>query len=256
LLSQPPSRPATAAVRPETTKDVAPGPVAALMPAKSIMAPPDPAAAKLTEPDAPANAAPSLSPPQKTVTTPAATEPDAAETSEPPAIPVARTEFGIDLGGANSVDGLRALWRGLLKYRANKALTDLRPLIVVRERSNGLGMQLRLVAGPIGDAAAAARICATIIENNRSCETTLFDGQRLALVKNEGSANADSASKTETSAPVSTAAPAERAAPASGRSSHRRSGLKRTRSEEVSEKDTSKPPAPKPSLTQFLGLSH
>ena len=79
------------------------------------------------------------------------TEPDAA----PAAIAVQRTEFGVDLGGANSIDGLRALWRGLLKYRSNKALAELRPIIVVKERSNGLGMQLRLVAGPIADAAAA-----------------------------------------------------------------------------------------------------
>jgi hypothetical protein len=60
-------------------------------------------------------------------------------------------------------------------------LTTLRPIIVVREGSNGLGMQLRLVAGPLGDAAAAAKICAALIENGLACETTVFDGQRLAI---------------------------------------------------------------------------
>jgi hypothetical protein len=92
---------------------------------------------------------------------------------------VQRTEFGVDLGAANSIDGLRALWRGLLK--SNTALAALRPIIVVRERNNGLGMQLRLVAGPLGDAAAAARICAGLVESERSCETSVFDGQRLAV---------------------------------------------------------------------------
>jgi hypothetical protein len=42
-------------------------------------------------------------------------------------------------------------------------------------------MQLRLVAGPLNDAGAAARICAVLMENNRPCETAIFDGQRLSL---------------------------------------------------------------------------
>jgi hypothetical protein len=37
------------------------------------------------------------------------------------------------------------------------------------------------VAGPLSDAAAAAKICAALAESDRSCETTVFDGQRLAL---------------------------------------------------------------------------
>ena len=60
-----------------------------------------------------------------------------------------RTEFGVDVGGANSVGGLRALWRGLLKSKSNAPLSALRPIIVVKEGTGGLGMQLRLVAGPL-----------------------------------------------------------------------------------------------------------
>ena len=44
---------------------------------------------------------------------------------------------------------MRALWRGLLKSRSNAALAALRPIIVIKEGNNGLGMQLRLVAGPL-----------------------------------------------------------------------------------------------------------
>jgi len=55
------------------------------------------------------------------------------------------------------------------------------PIIVVKENSAGLGLQLRLVAGPLDDAAAAAKLCAGLAENKRTCEPTLFDGQRLAL---------------------------------------------------------------------------
>jgi hypothetical protein len=94
--------------------------------------------------------------------------------------PVAVADFGVDLGTANSISGLRALWRGLAK--SHKAqLEGLRPLLTVHERRNGLGLQLRLIAGPIKDAAAAARICAALGEAARDCKTTAFDGQRLAV---------------------------------------------------------------------------
>jgi hypothetical protein len=113
--------------------------------------------------------------------------------SSPPLI-VKRTEFGVDVGGANSVGGLRALWRGLLKTRSNAALRALQPIIVIKEGSNGLGMQLRLVAGPLKDAAAAARICATMTANKRPCETAVFDGQRLAVKVEESGAAVEAVS--------------------------------------------------------------
>jgi hypothetical protein len=91
---------------------------------------------------------------------------------------VHKTEFALDLGSANSISGLRALWRGLVK--SNGELATLRPIIMVKEGSTGLGMQLRLGAGPLSDAAAAAKICARLSENQRPCETTVYDGQRLA----------------------------------------------------------------------------
>lgn len=94
--------------------------------------------------------------------------------------PVAVAAFGIDLGSANSISGLRALWRGLAKSHKTQ-LDGLRPLIAVQERRNGLGLQLRLIAGPIKDAAAAARICAALEGANRDCKTATFDGQRLSL---------------------------------------------------------------------------
>jgi hypothetical protein len=106
--------------------------------------------------------------------------PESALSKASAEITVQRTEFGIDLGGANSIDGLRALWRALLQSNA-AAIASLRPIIVVKERNNGLGLQLRLVAGPLSDAAAAAKICAALIESERTCETSVFDGQRLAI---------------------------------------------------------------------------
>lgn len=104
---------------------------------------------------------------------------DARETPADEAA-VAHADFGVDLGAANSIGGLRALWRGLIKsHRAD--LDGLRPLIAIHERRNGLGLQLRLIAGPIRDAAAAARICAVLSGAERDCKTSIFDGQRLSL---------------------------------------------------------------------------
>ena len=106
---------------------------------------------------------------------------------------IQRTEFAVELGGANSIGGLRALWRGLLKTHSNRAvLAELQPIIVLRESNTGLGMQLKLAAGPLHDAAEAARICAALTESSkRSCETTVFDGQRLAMGNEEAQVAAE-----------------------------------------------------------------
>ena len=161
-----------------------------LMASKSLMAPPDPAAPKLIEPEKPASPASpaSAGPANDEVASVPAAEQDPVEATQAIAPKIQRTEFAVDVGGANSVGGLRALWRGLLKSRSNAALTTLHPLIVVKESSTGLGMQLRLVAGPLDDAAAAAKICAALTERQQPCETTVFDGQRLAMTADEQAA--------------------------------------------------------------------
>jgi hypothetical protein len=180
---QNPAAPATSSASADA-KAPAARPATPLMPSRLMMAPPDPAATKLTVPDQPPEIITAAPVPEAMASAPAAPDPAASNaTSE---IAVQRTEFGVDLGGANSIEGLRALWRGLLK--SNTALTSLRPIIVVKERSNGLGMQLRLVAGPLSDAAAAAKICAALVESERSCETAVFDGQRLAIKSDDPSA--------------------------------------------------------------------
>jgi hypothetical protein len=143
----------------------------------SVLGPPDPVASKL-EPVKPANAAPPPAPVADAMASASAKEgdpPDAASDK----LAVQRTEFAVDLGTANSVNGLRALWRGLLK--SNASLAELHPIIVIKEGNTGLGMQLRLAAGPLRDAAAAAKICAALVEGKRICETTVYDGQRLAM---------------------------------------------------------------------------
>jgi hypothetical protein len=164
-------------VKPEPAK---PSPATPLMASPSMMAPPDPAAGKLIEPGKAPNPVIASPIPDVVAAAPSATDAEADDDTAPK-VSLRRTEFGVDLGSANSVNGLRALWLGLLKSKSNASLTALRPIIVIKEATNGLGMQLRLVAGPLNDAGAAARICAILTENKRPCETAIFDGQRLSL---------------------------------------------------------------------------
>lgn len=204
-----PSPASTSATKEVPTRPAA-MPATPLVESKSMMAPPDPAAGKLMETSKPASAI--AAEPIAAVVAAAPSGEGAEQEAADAALPkVQRTEFGVDVGGANSIAGLRALWRGLLKSRSNAPLAALQPLIVIREGSGGRGMQLRLVAGPLGDAAAAAKICAVLIESDRDCETAVYDGQRLALKAED----APAAAKPAVVAPPATRkknAPQKRAA--------------------------------------------
>ncbi len=106
--------------------------------------------------------------------------PPATVTPAGPAQSVAtKTDFGIDVGGNTSVEGLRALWTNLKSTQP--ALFDgLRPVIAIRDGGSA-GIELRLVAGPVANAAAAARLCAALSSAGQTCQPAIFDGQRLAL---------------------------------------------------------------------------
>lgn len=226
-------------------------PSGSLMPPKPMMSPPDPVAGKLIEPAKPAVAPKTgtSAPAEIAAVAPKPAEEKAHEKDEPdPTTEIAarRTEFGVDVGGANSVPGLRALWRGLLKSRANAALTALRPIIVIKENNNGLGMQLRLVAGPINDAAAAAKICASLTVSDRGCTTTVFEGQRLTMAADEQKPNTEASSETK---PASQAKPEAEAKPKSY--GHRHYAPKRQAKEDVPP-----PPEEKPSTLSLIFGRH
>jgi hypothetical protein len=90
-----------------------------------------------------------------------------------------KTEFGIDVGGNASIEGLRTLWTTL--KAAQPALFDgLRPVIAVREGKSG-SVELRLIAGPLPNASIAARLCAALSAVSQACQPSVFDGQRLAV---------------------------------------------------------------------------
>jgi hypothetical protein len=91
------------------------------------------------------------------------------------------TDFGIDLGSANSVNGLRTLW-STLKGKYPQLLNNMWPVMAVRDRPKQPGtVELRLVAGPLPNAGHAARLCASFAALAIACQPTVFDGQRLAL---------------------------------------------------------------------------
>jgi hypothetical protein len=91
-----------------------------------------------------------------------------------------RTEFGIDLGGNASIEGVRSLW-STLKSGQPALLDGLRPVIAVREGQKPGALELRLIAGPLPNASIAARLCAGLSSAGQACQPVVFDGQRLAL---------------------------------------------------------------------------
>ncbi len=137
---------------------------------------------------APANATPI--PPQAALTKPADEEvtsavspPDHPEAdARPPggsaSGTVTKRQFGLDLGGSPSEDPVRAAWDTALR-RHGTLLKNLRPMMVTREHPRG-GMEYRLIAGPIGNAAKAARFCAAITGTGGACQPAMYEGQKLA----------------------------------------------------------------------------
>jgi len=187
--------PQISSLQPDTPA-VTPRPPAPASPPTAAAAPPAPAslptaAAALAAPEWLANAPePWPSPsaaieiaPAPQAQTRVATVPAAAAGDTPPAATAApaatRTEFGVDIGGASSLDELRALWNAA-KGQHPRLLGGLRPIFSVREDRSGT-LDMRLIVGPLANASAAARLCASLGAADVMCSTRPYDGQRLAV---------------------------------------------------------------------------
>ncbi|QOZ53210.1 hypothetical protein [Bradyrhizobium sp. CCBAU 53338] len=239
--SGPPQTASAASLVPQSPTTTSAIPILPLVPSKSIMAPPDPAASKLIQPETTEKAVETKSDaaPAPTEVAAAPAKPPEATEAESPAITVQQTRFAIDLGGANSVDGLRALWRGLSK--SHPEVAALRPIIMIKEGKNGLGMQLHLGAGPLINAAAAAKLCAGLAENDRHCETTVFDGQRLSMRGGSDKNQDKNSEKSQDSVPQAETVPAP--VPAAKPEKHRRTYSSRRSSRR---EEPAPAPAPQP----------
>lgn len=98
-----------------------------------------------------------------------------------PAAPVAtRTDFGVDIGGGPTLAALRVAWNAARRNHA-ALLEGMRPVIAIRDGTKPGSVDLRLIIGPLSNAAAAARLCASLAAAGLSCQPAVFDGQRLAL---------------------------------------------------------------------------
>ena len=92
---------------------------------------------------------------------------------------MSKTEYGLDLGSASTIEALRTAWNAALR-RHGAVLEGLRPVVQMRERPRPGATEFRLIAGPIPNATAAARLCATMTAAGAICAPAVFDGQRLA----------------------------------------------------------------------------
>jgi hypothetical protein len=143
---------------------------AAAAPTSAPVPPPGAIAAAPHAPAAPPAATPSPEPASTRVANlPEASEPDPGKTRI--------VDFGLDIGGSTTFDGLRALWNSV---RSNTAdlFDDLHPMVAVRENKSR-GVDLRLVVGPIASSEAATQMCATLLAARRFCQMTIFEGQPL-----------------------------------------------------------------------------
>jgi hypothetical protein len=97
-----------------------------------------------------------------------------------PSILLSNTPFAVDVGGATTLEGIDRLWRERMENYP-QALAGLSPRILLQQTSQG-ALELRLVAGPIPDAADAALLCSRLVAAGlQRCLPAIFDGQQLAL---------------------------------------------------------------------------
>jgi hypothetical protein len=136
--------------------------------APSPTAPPGAIAASPPAPAAPPAAALPPTPPTRVANLPEAADPEGKSRI---------VDFGLDVGGATTFDGLRALWNSVRNNTAD-LFDDLHPMVAVRENKSR-GVDLRLVVGPIGSSEAATQMCATLLAARRFCQMTIFEGQPL-----------------------------------------------------------------------------
>ena len=112
-------------------------------------------------------AAPVSMPPVWMVNAPAVEEP-----TEPH-----KLEFGVDLGGASTMDVLSARWAAV-KANFGPLLTGLHPLAAPDTRPGSTGF--RLLVGPVANPAAGMQLCARFAAVRITCRTAKFAGEQLA----------------------------------------------------------------------------
>ncbi len=151
-------------------------------------APPAPSAPATTAPATTPPAAAAQSPPTAATVAPKADAPVAAvpmpptrvatvATSEPVPSAGTQNEFGLDLGGAATLDGVRQRWI-TVKANFGPLLSGMYPLAAREHRAGATGY--RLVVGPLPNSPAATGLCAHFAAARTACKSAKFDGEQIA----------------------------------------------------------------------------
>lgn len=91
---------------------------------------------------------------------------------------ISRTRFAVEIGAADTMAGLRELWRRL--SRENRPLIGaLDPAVALTEQDGTL--RLRLLAGPFANAADAIQLCAVLVRRGVDCRAVPSEGQQLVM---------------------------------------------------------------------------
>jgi hypothetical protein len=98
----------------------------------------------------------------------------AALENEHPAV----KQIGIEIGGAPSIEALRAHWSSV-KANIGPDIVGLSPTYTIRQKATG-GAEYRLVLGPVPNSAAAIRLCAKLATSRITCRAGTFNVQKLA----------------------------------------------------------------------------
>ena len=104
------------------------------------------------------------------VATVSITEPD-PPSSKP------QSEFGLDLGGATTVEAVRQRW-SVMKANFGPLLSGMHPRAARDARPGGVGY--RLVVGPLPNSTSASGLCAHFTAAGAACRPVKFNGEPIA----------------------------------------------------------------------------
>ncbi|HEY1981648.1 MAG TPA: hypothetical protein VGH13_16355 [Xanthobacteraceae bacterium] len=96
------------------------------------------------------------------------------------AVAPTRAAYGVDIGSGLTIQALRTRWAAIRSAHPD-VLDGLEPILSVREIPRANHVELRLVAGPLPDAGAAAQLCASLTPMGLFCQPAMYDGQHLAV---------------------------------------------------------------------------
>jgi hypothetical protein len=91
-----------------------------------------------------------------------------------------RAAYGVDIGSGLTIQALRTRWAAIRSAHPD-VLEGLEPILSVREIPRANHVELRLVAGPLPDAGAAAQLCASLTPMGLFCQPAMYDGQHLVV---------------------------------------------------------------------------